>query len=63
MKFINKEMIDVMIESVNKECKDLNEQVTGVSVVLWKLRWLLDGYKYALDHGYSPTRDERETNP
>ena len=49
-----------MSQSVDKECKDLDEQKTGVSVVLWKLRALLTGYGYALDHGF---HDERETNP
>ena len=58
MKVINRDMIDVMIDSVNNECKDLNEQVIGVSVVLWKLRQLLDGYRYALDHGYNPIGHE-----
>ena len=50
-----------MDESIKAECKDLDEMKTGISVVLWRLRSLMAGYKYALDHGY--TVDERETNP
>lgn len=54
--------------SVANECQGLDELKTGVSVVLWRLRELLKGYRYALDHGYSSgvhyeEREERETNP
>ena len=42
-----------MDESIAKECANLDDAKTGVSVVLWKLRSLMDGYKYALDHGYT----------
>jgi hypothetical protein len=59
---ITREMWEIMAQSIAKECKDLDDNKTGVSVVLWKLRSLMDGYKYALDHGYVP-HDERETNP
>lgn len=41
-----------MDESITKECANLDDAKTGVSVVLWKLRALMAGYKYALDHGY-----------
>lgn len=50
-----------MDASITKECANLDEGLTGVSVVLWKLRSLMAGYKYALDHGY--LTEERESNP
>lgn len=50
-----------MDKSIREECHDLDPR-TGISVILWKLQSLMDGYFYALGHGYSP-RDERETNP
>jgi len=62
--YMTSEMFALMEESVAKECKDLDELTTGVSVVLWRLRELLAGYRYALDHGYENyVYAERETNP
>lgn len=58
---ITPEQWAVMDTSITKECANLDEAKTGVSVVLWKLRSLMAGYKYALDHGY--VTDERESNP
>lgn len=49
-----------MDASIKSACKDLPKN-TGISVVLWKLESLMDGYFYALGHGYKV--DERETNP
>ena len=46
------EMFKLMEDSVAKECQGLDELKTGISVVLWRLRELLIGYRYALDHGY-----------
>jgi hypothetical protein len=43
----------VMDESITKECAGMDEAKTGISIVLWKLRSLMAGYKYALDHGYT----------
>lgn len=60
--YITREMWEVMNASIQKECAGLDDAKVGVSVVLWKLRSLMAGYQYALDHGYLPV-DERETNP
>ncbi len=60
---ITPEMWTAMDQSIRKDCQGLDEKSTGISVVLWKLRSLIAGYKYALDHGYTGTHDERETNP
>lgn len=56
----------LMKDSIEKECAGLDELRTGVSVVLWRLRELVKGYEYALEHGYTSQAylvDERETNP
>ena len=60
--YITPEIWEKMDSSIRDECKDLDELKTGISVVLWRLRSLMKGYKYALDHGYTGP-DERESNP
>lgn len=60
---ITQELWAVMDDSINKTCTGLDENRTGISVVLWRLRSLMAGYKYALDHGYTGTYDERESQP
>lgn len=42
----------LMQENMEKVTKDA-PQVLGVSVALWRLRALMTGYQYALDHGYT----------
>ena len=39
-----------MEQSLTQETKDMPEDV-GVSVALWRLKALVAGYKYALEHG------------
>lgn len=51
----------LMEQCVAKECEGMDEETTGVSVALWRLRELLKGYRYALSTGYRV--EERETNP
>ena len=51
--YITPEEWTKMDDSITLECANLDEAKTGVSVVLWKLRSLMAGYKYALDHGYT----------
>lgn len=50
---ITPELWEKMNQSIQTECKDLDNEKTGISIVLWRLRSLMDGYKYALDHGYT----------
>ena len=42
----------VMQDNIANVTKDA-PQVLGVSVALWRLRALMTGYQYALDHGYT----------
>lgn len=60
---ITPELWTLMNESISKDCAGLDEKKTGISVVLWRLRSLMAGYKYALDHGYTGVHDERESQP
>ena len=41
-----------MLENLTKATQDAPATL-GVSVALWRLRALMVGYQYALDHGYS----------
>jgi hypothetical protein len=54
-----------MEQSVAKECDGMDEINTGVAVTLWKLRSLMNGYRFALDLGYGwkENHEERETSP
>lgn len=58
-----------MEKSVAEECAGMDVNKTGVSVVLWRLKELLRGYRWALDHGYQTHKtpvevyEERETSP
>ena len=42
----------LMQENMERATKDAPEAV-GISVALWRLRALMTGYQYALDHGYT----------
>ena len=42
----------VMVESVNEATKQAPDHLS-ISVALWRLRALMTGYQYALDHGYN----------
>lgn len=42
----------LMQENITKVTRDA-PHVLGVSVALWRLRALMAGYQYALDHGYT----------
>lgn len=43
--------IELMRQSVDSECKDLGENI-GISVALWRLRELIQGYTWAVSKGY-----------
>lgn len=59
---MTKEGFEAMEHSVAEECAGKPEK-TGIVVALWRLRALLDGYRWALDHGYGVAYEERETQP
>ena len=42
----------VMQDNLEKAAKDA-PHVLGISIALWRLRALMAGYQYALDHGYT----------
>lgn len=42
----------LMKQSVSETCKEMDPNI-GISVALWRLEALLQGYQYALDRGYS----------
>jgi hypothetical protein len=56
---------ELLEESVAKECEGMDEEQTGVSVALWRLRELMSGYRFALDlgYGFKENHEERETSP
>ena len=51
-----------MEDSVKRECVDLPSTV-GISVALWRLRELLLGYRYAIDHGYPIAGEVSDAGP
>lgn len=50
-----------MQENIAKVTQDAPEAL-GVSVALWRLRALMVGYQYALEHGYTVGVTVEETN-
>ena len=51
-----------MEASVAKECADLPQNI-GISVALWRLRELLQGYRYAIDHNYPIAGEVSDASP
>lgn len=51
----------LMQENMNKVTQDA-PQVLGISVALWRLRALMAGYQYALEHGYTVGVTVEETS-
>lgn len=51
----------LMKENIAKVTQDA-PQALGVSVAIWRLRALMTGYQYALDHGYTVGVTVEETN-